>query len=265
MKILKNNMFWVGMLFSLLLLSGCSTQHKADDELVLGTCAGFPPYEVLNDHGEIVGFDIDVAKKIAAKLGKKLVIKDMSLDALMVALKQGKIDIIIAGLSITKARLAEIAMVHHHGKPITHLPILFWQKIPTGVKSIADMKSLPNKTVCVQVGTIQEEIASTYSYLTIKHLENIPDLIMDIKYGKSIAAILEPMVVTELQKQMPQIKTLDLPLKEDEQTMGHGIGINKENTALITTIEQVVAQLKADGSLNALEAQWFPKDHHDGK
>ncbi len=246
-------------LLGLIALAGCSTTQKNTDELIVGTCAGFPPYEEFDKAGGIIGFDIDVAQKIADKLGKKLVVKDMSFDALLVGLKQGKIDMVLAGLSITKARLAEIAMVHYHGKPLKSLPILFWQQIPAGVNSIEDLAQLPNKTVCAQVGTIQEEIISKYAYLNVKNMENIPDLIMDIKHGKSIAAVIEPMVVVELQKQMPEIKVMELPLKEDEQSLGHGIGMNKNNKELIAVVEKTVAQLKQAGVIDELEQKWFTK------
>lgn len=258
---MKNSLF----VLVLLMLAGCSVPHNNVDELVVGTCAGFPPYEEFDVKGDVVGFDLDVVQKIAEKLGKKLVIKNMSFDVLFVALKQGKIDMIVAGMSITKTRLAAIAMVHYHGKPLKSIPILFWQKIPAGVATIADLANQPNKTVCAQVGTIQEEIISKYTFLDIKHLENNQDLIMDIKHGKSIAAVLEPMVVTALQQQMPEIKTMDLPLKEDEQDMGHGIGINKNNKKFIAAVEAAVKQLKAAGTIVALEQKWFNGDNHDSK
>lgn len=262
MKNLKNNVMVALVIIGLLVFTGCSTDKHNEHNFVVGTCAEFPPYEVLNDHGAPVGFDIDVAQKIADKLGKKLVIKDMSFDALFVSLKQGKIDAILAGLSITKSRCAGMAMVHYHGKPLKSLPLLFWQRIPVGVTTIADLATQSNKTVCTQVGTIQEEIISKYTYLNIKHLESTSDLILEIKHGKSIAAIVEPMVVDALQHQLPEIKVMNLPLKDDEQGLGHGIGMNKNNMKLVAVVEQVVDQLKADGSLTALENKWFTGGCH---
>lgn len=63
---------------------------KTCEELVVGLNSGFPPYEVLNAQGQFEGFDIDVANQLATKMGKKLVIKDMAFDALVMALNQGK-------------------------------------------------------------------------------------------------------------------------------------------------------------------------------
>ena len=140
---------------------------------------------------------------------------------------------------------------------------MFWQKIPVGVTKLEDLATQPNKTVCVQSGTIQDDIVSKYTCLGIKHLENIPDLILDIKYGKSIAAVLEPSVVAALQRQFPEIKTLDLPLKKDEQDMGNGIVINKNNKELIKKVESIVKQLKNNGTIQKLAQKWFNGESHD--
>lgn len=263
MKNFKNTLFGLLGFGCFLLLVGCSTHKKHDNELIIGTCAGFPPYEVFNKEGDVIGFDIDIANMIAKKLGKKLVIKDMAFDGLLIALNQGAIDMVIAGVSITQAKCSKFAMVHYYGAGLKSLPVLFWQKIPAGVTEFADLAKQPNKTVCVQSGTLQDDVVSKYRYVDVRHLENIPDLILDIKHGKSRAAVIEPMVVTSLQQQFPEIKTLDLPLKEDEQDMGNGIVINKNNKELIKNVENIVQQLKKDGAIEKVAKKWFKEVSHD--
>ena len=227
------------------------------DLFVVGTNSGFPPYEMLDENGNMVGFDIDMAQNIAHALGKKLEIKDMSFDALIVALQQGKIDCAIAAISITKSRQQKIALVHYLGKPLTKLPLVFWKEIPACVKGVADLALCDNKTVCAQAGTIQQEIISSYAGLEVKNLENIADLIMDIKYGKSIAAVLEPKVAYTLQARYPELKILDIPLTAEQQDFGSGIGICKTNTDLINKIGKIVDTLKNNGTIDRMEAKWF--------
>lgn len=237
-----------------------STQSNAEEDvLVVGTNSGFPPYELINDSGDLEGFDIDVAKEIAKKLNKKLEVKDMSFDSLIISLKQGKIDLILAGMSITKSRLQEIEMVHYHGKDLRMLPLVFWKEIPHGVKSIYDLKNQANKTVCVQSGTIQEEFVSKFDFISVKNLDLISDLIMEIKYGKAIACVLEPYVVVELKTKIPEIKILDMCLSCSDQTFGHGIGIKKDNKKLTQQVFCAVDQLKKIGCIEKLEKKWFSK------
>lgn len=240
-----------------LLLSSCAGNKKNDLELVIGVNTPFPPYQVLNDQGEIEGFDIDVAQAIAQKLNKKLVVKDMPFDSLFIGLTQGKIDAVLAGITITNERLNAMNMVHYQGKQLHELPILFWGKIPEGVASVEDIKKLDIRTMCVQPGSLQENVVLKYSFLEVKQLDTIHDLIMDLKYGKSLAAMIEPVVVEELQKKYPEIKVIRHQLLDSEKGFGHGIGIAKGNELLTQQIKAVVEEMKADGSLDQLEKKWF--------
>ena len=99
------------MLFA---LAGCgkdaannssNNQGAADGKkiIVMGTNAEFPPFEY-REGEKVVGFDVEIAKKIAEKLGAELQIEDMTFDGLIPALEAGKIDFIAAGMSITEER-----------------------------------------------------------------------------------------------------------------------------------------------------------------
>ena len=229
---------------------------KKEDVLILGTNCGFAPYEIINDNGDIEGFDIDVAKEIANKMGKKLVVKDMGFDSLILQLKQNKIDFVIAAMSIIPSRLKEIEMVHYHGEQLQFLTLVFWKQIPVGVKSACELK---DQIICVQPGSIQEECLLKHNFTRVKTLENVADLIMDIKYGKSIAAVLEPLVVVSLQKKYSELKALNFELGKEDKTLGHGVGIKKDNTNLICSVEEIVKELKANGAIEKLEKKWFKK------
>ena len=75
------------------------------ETLKMGTNAAFPPYEFYDDEtGEIVGIDAEVAAAIAGKLGYELEIVDMDFDALIPAVANGKIDVVLAGLTVTEER-----------------------------------------------------------------------------------------------------------------------------------------------------------------
>src|SRR5688572_6002780 len=112
MNSLKSLLFLLILVTALTVIGACKKskqglQNEKSSELVLGTNAGYPPYESVNANGDVEGFDIDVANAIAKKLNRKLVVKDMSFDALILALKQDKFDIIMSGISITAAREKE--------------------------------------------------------------------------------------------------------------------------------------------------------------
>ena len=243
----------------LLFLPGCFKESLVDKNsiLIVGTNAGFVPYEFVNKKGQIVGFDIDVAQAIANKMDKKLVVKNMPFDALILSLKQDKIDLVIAGLSITKEKLNEVAMIHYHGDGEAEFPLVFWKTIPNDIKSINDLKDMKNRTVSVQAGNIQEEFISKFDFLDIRPLSEISDLIMDIKYGKSIACVIEKLVVEKLKRNFKELCVLNIPLNSEDRDFGHGIALKKGNDDFINKLKDIVHELKMDGSLKKIEKSWF--------
>ena len=75
-----------------------------EGKLIMATNAAFPPYEMTDDEGNVIGIDADIAAAIAEKLGFELVIDDMDFDGALLAVQQGKADMMLAGLSVTPDR-----------------------------------------------------------------------------------------------------------------------------------------------------------------
>ena len=123
-------------------------------------------------------------------------------------------------------------------------------------ETIHDLKDLPNKTVSVQAGQIQADFLDQFDFIDVKKMDEISDLIMDIKFGKSVACLLEPFVATQIKKQHPQIQILEVPLEEKDQNFGHGIGISKANAALAEEVSKIDATLKQDGTLKKFATKW---------
>ncbi len=241
----KYLLFFIGVVFV-----SC-TGPRNPSTLVVGLQADYPPYEYVNDQGTLVGFDIDVARKIADKLGKKLLIKEMGFDALILSLKSHKIDLIISGMSITPDRLKEIEMVPYQGDKVTELQLLFWKS--EGMP----LQDLKGKIVAAQSGTFQEQVLHHYKEIQPKLMENTQELIMEIKYGKSDAMLVESPVGKEFKYQFPEIHAVTVPLSSDMQAFGNGIGIPKENIALKQVIEKTVQEMKESGEMSQLARKWF--------
>ena len=79
-----------------------------DEKLVMGTNAEFAPFEYMDDNNEIAGYDIEIAKEIARKLGRELVIENMNFDSLIAALSSGKVDMVIAGMTVDEERKQQV-------------------------------------------------------------------------------------------------------------------------------------------------------------
>lgn len=232
-------------------------EAPAEQTLIVGLQSGYPPFEFIDAQGKLVGFDLDVAGLISAKLGKTLVIKDMDFDGEILSLNQGKIDLIISGMNITESRLKEIHLVPYYGEAARRLSLIFWDKIPEGVHSLEDIAHLPNPTVSVQTGAVSEIYLSNFKNIQAKSFIGSLIPLMDVKYGKSSANLVEADVAEYLKSQHPEIQVLDIPLTEEDSILGFGIGIKKGNQTLLQQIQGIVQELKTSGQLKKLEDQWF--------
>jgi arginine transport system substrate-binding protein len=251
----------VAVIIGLIVLKPFQTNEKPWHEtLVVGLQSGYPPFEYMDAKGKIVGFDLDISEQISEKLGKKLVIKDMEFDGLILSLKQGKIDLILSGMNITPSRLKEILLVPYHGEAATSLSLIFWNEIPEGIHSIEAIATLPNPIVSVQAGSVSENYMSKFPQIQLKSFDGALAPLMDVKYGKSTANLVETPVAEYLKTKHPEINILTIPLSSDEAILGFGIGVNKENQELYQEIQQAIQELKASGKLKLLEEKWFKGD-----
>src|SRR5574344_2722716 len=128
------------------ILTGCS---RNDNELIMVTEAGFAPYEYYQNN-EIVGVDVEGGKKIAEKLGKKLVVRDVAFDSIINELNSGKADFAAAGMSIDEERKKSVDFSIEYA---TSEQVVVVRK---GYDKIKSMNDLENKTISVQLGTVAD-------------------------------------------------------------------------------------------------------------
>lgn len=237
--------------------SSQATVRKTSDELVIGMMSGWVPFMSVNEDGKFEGFDVDVAQELAQKMDKKLVVKDFgSLAPLFVALEQGSIDMIMSGLDITESRLKKLSMVKYIGGGFKSFCLLFWDKIPQGIKIIQDLQKNPDAQICVEPGSSTEKFLDSLDFVKQKPMASVPEMIMDIKYKKSLAVILEPPVVARLMKKNPQLKKLEIPIPRKFQVFGCGIAIKKENRELTEQTTKAIQTLTQQGTLAKLINKW---------
>jgi ABC-type amino acid transport substrate-binding protein len=229
----------------------------AGGSFVVGTTSGYAPFVSLNQEGEYVGFDIDLAKALADKLDSTLVLKDLgSMPSLLLALKQGKIDAIIWAMSITQERQKQMEMIYYQGEKEVTLPLLFWKEIPEANTSLEALAKDSSAIVCVEAGSFQENVLQNIPGLRLKQVDKVMDAILEIKYGKARSAAIDPSLVPGALQQFKEIKVLEVPLSEEDRSLGNGICINKNQGLLAERLRKSVADLQADGTIEQLEKKW---------
>ncbi len=234
-----------------------TTKQQNPNELIVGMMSGWAPFMSINAQGESEGFDVDVATQLAKRMGKKLVIKDLgSLATLLLALEQGKIDMIFSGLDITQNRLRQMAMVPYTGSAVTAYQLVFWQKVPTGITTINDLQKLGRPVICVEPGSSPEKFIDQFPFIDKKSLPSLAEMLMDVQYGKSLALFVEPQVAARLIKKNPALAQLTIPLPPAFQIYGMGIALKKNNQTLTNQVTTTIRAMRRDGTLKMLETRW---------
>lgn len=225
---------------------------KKAKKIVLGTNAGYPPYEFhksVNGKDTIVGFDIEIGKEIAKDLGVELEIKDMDFNGLIAALTTGNIDIIAAGMTPTDERKNSVDFSKIYYTAVQTVAVRTADK--DKLKTIDDLKG---KKVGVQKGAIQEDIAKDQMpNSTANPLAKIPDLIASLEANRIDAVILESPVSKAYTAKDKNIVVSDIKLKSDEA--GSAIAIKKNSPDLVDSVNKTLDRLMKDNGMDKLVLQ----------
>lgn len=226
-------------------LTGCKSK-SSEDTLIVGTEPGFAPYEYMEGN-EIVGIDMDIAQALADAMGKKLEIKSMDFDGALVAVQKGKVDLVLAGVSINEERLAVMDFSNDYVDS-TEVVVVNAEN-PT----VASIDDLNDKIIGVQQGNIADAYVSNTDNVTAKEIKRYTKFAQaaeDLKNGKIDCIVMDEFPAQELVSANSTLKILDGTLFEDK----YAIAVQKGNTELLEEINKVIDQLKADGKIEEFTA-----------
>ena len=217
-----------------------------EEKIIMVTEAGFTPYEFYEGE-EIVGVDIEIAKKIAEKTGKELEIKDTDFDSIINEVKMGKADFAAAGLSITEERLEEVDFSVEYAVSKQVIVV----KNESTAKSIDDFKG---KKVAVQLGTIADLVLSDENpeVELVQHKKYLL-AVEDLKADKVDAIVLDSLPAQEIVDKNPELKILEKELLTDK----YGIAVQKGNTELLKEINEVLQELMDNGKIEEYTVKYL--------
>ncbi|SCU46612.1 ABC transporter substrate-binding protein/permease [Staphylococcus aureus] len=257
MKCLIRFILILGLLISSAMVYINPTAHAEQDqawekikergELRVGLSADYAPMEfehTVNGKTEYAGVDIDLAKKIAKDNNLKLKIVNMSFDSLLGALKTGKIDIIISGMTSTPERKKQVDFSDSY---MMTKNIMLVKK--DKVNEYKDIKDFNNKKVGAQKGTEQEKIAQTeIENASITSLSRLPDVILALKSGKVEGAVVEKPVAEAYLKQNPKLGISNVKFNEEEKDTV--IAVPKDSPKLLSQINKTIKEVKDKGLID---------------
>ena len=225
-------------LFICLFLVGCG--NNDDNELVLVTEAGFAPYEYY-ENGEIVGVDIDIAKEIANKLDKKLVIKDVAFDSIINEVKTGKADIGAAGISYSDERAKQVDFTINYATSR--------QVVIVGEDSdINSVNDISNKAIAVQLGSVADSyVTENFPNARVVRQKKYLAAIEDLSTKKVDCVVMDELPAYEMVNSNPGLKILDGQLASDS----YGMVVQKGNTELLEAVNEVLEELISSGKIDS--------------
>jgi polar amino acid transport system substrate-binding protein len=219
---------------------------EASKYIVMGTNAEFEPFEY-RDGDNIVGFDVEIAKAIAAKTGQELKIEDMAFDTLIVGLNNEQMDFIAAGMSVTEERKTQVDFSVPYFKSKQMIIV------KADDSSITKAEDLSGKKVGVQLGTTGDLFVSGTDGVEVVQFDKAPLAVMDLKNGKVDAVVIDAEPAKKLVEGQSDLKVLDAPFVEEE----YAIAVKKGDTELLNTINAVIEELKQNGEYDKIYGQFF--------
>ena len=228
----------------------CSCAFASAETIYYATNPEYPPFESVEADGSVVGYDVDLINAIGEKIGVTFEAQSMAFDAVVSAVQADPNTIGLSGISITEER--KLSVNFSDGYIDAGLVVIMKADAP--FKTVDDLKG---KMIGVQLGTTSdfkaEEITGAENVQTYGTFINavldlqgnqIDAVIVDAPVGMAIlASINDPTLV---------IADIDLGAAD-----WYGIAVNKDNTELLEKINAALAELKAEGFMDALAAKYF--------
>lgn len=211
-------------------------------KLTMATNAAFPPYEMTTDAGEFEGIDIETAQAIADKLGLELQIDDMDFDAALLAVQQGKSDMVMAGVTVTDERQNVMDFTDSYATGIQSI-------IVKEDSDIASVDDLAGKKIGTQRGTTGYLYCSDdFGDENVVAYDDGLTAVQMLNNGQVDCVVIDNAPAKEFIAANPGLKLLDTAYVEED----YAIGVGKGNTELKDAINTALEELKADGTLQAI-------------
>ncbi len=235
--------------------NGTSTENPSKTEkLVMATNASFPPYEYVDDSGAFAGIDVEIAGLIAEKLGLTLEIQDVEFGSIIGGVQAGKFDIGMAGMTVTDERLQSVNFSTSYATGIQSIIV------PEGseIKSFDDFFNADGTVKNIKVGVQQDTTGDIYLSDTVDNggvgsdhviqYKTGNDAVQALVTGKIDAVVIDNEPAKSYVASNEGLVILDTAYTEEN----YAICVAKENTDLLESINDALAQLTADGTIDAI-------------
>lgn len=223
-----------------------SLQATNTSVITVGTNAEFPPFTYI-ENKTIIGFDIDIAKEVAQRLGKTIQLKDMPFDALIPALILGQVDFVAAGMSYTEERAKRVSF----SKPYLSEDALV---IFTSADKPLSLDDLKGKSVVVIEGFTADLFMSSKTGMNLIRLGTQADGFMAIKSGRADAFVTAKSTVDAFFEIQDPAQFHTTVLDNTGETCA--LVFPKKKSVLLCDVQKALDDMENDGTLAKLKTKW---------
>ncbi|MDE7429753.1 MAG: basic amino acid ABC transporter substrate-binding protein [Lachnospiraceae bacterium] len=230
-------------------LTACGGDSKNGNTLTFGTNAEFPPFEFVTSNGvvgEYDGIDMAIAKQIADENGMTVAIENMEFDSLLIALQNGQIDAVIAGMTATDERRETVDFSTTY-YTATQVMIV---KEDSDITKATDMA---DKKICVVQGYTGEVCVQEMGY-TYEAFKKGTEAVLELVNGKCDVVVIDSATAQKYVGDNEGLKIVeDASAFESEE---YAIAVRKGNTELLDKINKTIEKMLSDGTINELAVKY---------
>lgn len=241
--------------------AGIGAVHAADlldtvkraGVLKIGLEGTYPPFGYRGANNQLDGFDVDVARAVAAKLGVKPEFVTTEWSGIIAGLQAGKFDVIVNQVSVTPQR----KQVLDFSTPYVYSAAQLIQR-KDDKREFKSLEDLKGKKLGVSLGSNYNDLAKSVPGIDVKTYPGAPEYLRDLASQRVDAALNDRLMISYL------IKTSNLPLRPGAVVQGGdaevAIPFRKNNPKFQQAIDKALDDLRRDGTLAKLSTKWFGSD-----
>jgi polar amino acid transport system substrate-binding protein len=223
-----------------------------EGKLLVGSCLDFPPFESVED-GEPTGFDVEMSQEIGERLGLEVEFKKADFDTIFTAVAGGRFDMVAAASTITEERLQTVDFSDPYFNSRQSLTVNT-EETPD-IATIDDLGE--GEVVGVQKGTTGKAFAEEElgpKGVEIKTFQNAPDAFTDLEAGNVVGVVNDEGASIGIIENRPGLEVVQAIDTNEE----YGFAFSKENPELTEAVNEVLAEIIADGTYEEIFTKYFP-------
>lgn len=236
-----------------LALGGCTPERTgaaAAPPLRVGMELSYPPFEMSDEQGRPAGVSVDLARALAAHLGRELVIENIPFDGLIPALRTGRIDLVISSMTATPQRAEAIAF----SEPYARVGLCLLAGRGSSVRGLADADA-PGRVIAVKQGTTGHLHATrNFRHARLLVLDKESSAVLEVAQGKADAFIYDQLSAWQNARRHPDTTRAIL---EPFQTEEWAVGLRQGDDALREQVNGFLRAFRAEGGFDRLGDRWL--------